>query len=63
MRQNRPADLEWLYPDGRLNRSAKAARRWVEVLTDWRRQRQALRSELASTAIELAATALNIRSE
>ena len=37
LRQNRPADLEWLYPDGEWNHAPRAAARWVEVLTEWRR--------------------------
>ena len=36
LRQHRPADLEWLYPEGRWNRSPRAAHRWSEVLVEWR---------------------------
>ncbi len=36
LRLHRPADLDWLYPAGEVNRSPGAAERWVEVLTEWR---------------------------
>ena len=36
LREHRPADLDWLYPEGKLQRSPEAAGRWVIVLTEWR---------------------------
>lgn len=36
LRERHPADIDWLLPEGRLRRTGETARRWVELLPEWR---------------------------